>query len=477
MNPIHLSSYPVAYQHTSNVIVFLNSLFLVILILLATWEKYRRFNSYSLVAGDEGNAQPRSHEQTGLMDPQGAERLDKNWSEVLNRNVENFVPFFLNTVFIYMIAFIGLDPTNKNFMLTIYSFLAFQYVYLAARVAHAIGYFVPAVKLLRSTGFGLTALINVLLSFMAIVVTFTGDWLPAMQLNGDLLATTCKIVSIVLFVITAKVHIVLFVTYKVKYYDENLLFAARCVLVAIISQFCYYCYFHLDFSDLILNSFIYFLTFRLEKIARNDVEAFVPLCGFLFLFIVVVYSEIASASPLFPQYNFNPFLVGAFTLLIAFTLFRVAHSIVYYRGIQPFRSIFYVLGLLALNIFGLLCYAIYVDYYSSLQSVDYMTRLTLAIASLYMLDIWRTAVVACLTAHNRMMVEKRALNIGACLALTQFTSSFSSSFRDFSSCCLSSSLLFLPHCQRTVHTSRTLKMEPSLKSSMMGWMSVSAITP
>jgi hypothetical protein len=232
MNPVSL---PIGYHHASNVIIFLNGLLIVVLIALSNWDKYRHFNAYSLVAGDEGNAHGRG-EESGLMDHRSQAVSDlpqeKNWSEVLNRNVENFVPFFLTTLFIRQISFAVLSPTNTQFQLTIYAFLAFQYAYLAARLCHMIGYFNASVKFLRWGGFGVTAVVNALLGVMAIIVTFTGAWTEEQQVNGPFLSIACKAASVIVFVLVIKIHTVLFVTYKVKYYDENLLFAARYVFLS-----------------------------------------------------------------------------------------------------------------------------------------------------------------------------------------------------------------------------------------------------
>jgi uncharacterized membrane protein YecN with MAPEG domain len=158
-------------MHAENVVNLLNGLLIIAFILLATLEKYFTLPSYVRIGSED--------ERSGLVDK---EAPTKNWSEVLNRNIENFVPYCFSLFFLNSLCFPNIQK-REDFHNIIYAILGLQYVFFISRISHAIGYMKDH-SILRSSGFGVTAAVNVAMSFLGVALSFVEKFPTDEIVNG-----------------------------------------------------------------------------------------------------------------------------------------------------------------------------------------------------------------------------------------------------------------------------------------------------
>jgi len=365
---------PIEYQHCSNVINWLIGLLLVFLLIMAILEHFS-------IEIWESTSESSNLLGSEVKRPVGIRQ--KKWNELLQRNVENLIPFFLTKVFLERICFSNSTLTlHDNFHAIIYSVVGLQFLFIFARLIHAFGHVIEF-RFLRTAGFFISALVNIALSIFTVVLSFVGGWPSFLVQSGDTFNLAVRIIAILIAIITIKIYFVLFLLHKVKYYDENTL-----------------------------------LEIRLENMARNDVEAFVPLCGMFPIWIAVFYFEILSASGIFPQYNFESVFILCFSILIIFVICRLLHTIFYYLAMQPYRTISYYVALICITIFGLAAYGVYINYYRMMKHSPHIPPdlrkiyyVPLAFFTLTIIELIRSFVVSILTIVYRISLEKRFLNI------------------------------------------------------------------
>jgi len=385
---LDLQYFPVTFLHIYTVINFGIALWLAILIIMAAVE------DFLLETMGNGN------EHAGLLSDEnhlhsGEVRQEKRkWNELLNRNVEFIVPYFITVFFIENVYFKSIEIIHEqnNFYALIYATLAFQIVFLVGRFCHAIGYLVEIYPL-RAFGMAISAIANIGLACLAVSMAFIGYW-PESETDpsknwtkfAPSLNLALRALSILILVIVIKIHVLHFVGYYEKYFQRNLP-----------------------------------LALRLEHMARNDAESFVPMCGLLAIwkniFWMIRDISVTNNQDILPYYNFNGFVIACWVILILFVAFRVAYSVFYFRALQPFRTVFYAFGLVALLLWGFLAFGVLVDYtrrfdYENTKSENYnfKFKLMLTFAVLTMLEVLRSVFVSYSTVYFRHRKERQPLN-------------------------------------------------------------------
>lgn len=342
----------IAYEHTTNVFNLLFGGLTSVLIMMTIIEHYLETNN--------------NEEVSGLLDSEPKSEVGeiqvwdvRDWKGLLNRNIENFVPFFLSIIPFEL--YIGSTLLFRhNFNAILISILILKYLYLFSRVIHFIGYKI-GVKSVRTTGFALSGITNITLSIMVAVVSFLGKGKSQTVMVG------VRILTVTIVVVVIKIYSVLTSAHKTKYFDEDTL-----------------------------------LSIRLEHMSRNDAENFVPLCGFLPIWILAyIYLE----SDLISQSEAK--VVTCWSLLILYTVLRICYSISYYNRWQPSRSIIYFVGILVLIAYGLSGYGILIRFMRTVT--DSTVTFPLACVSLVVVDILRTTAVAFLTGYYRFRREKSTI--------------------------------------------------------------------
>jgi len=122
------------------------------------------------------------------------------------------------------------------------------------------------------------------------------------------------------------------------------------------------------------------------NITRNDVETFVPLCGVLPVLSVALLVALDSPDPV-------GFQGASLFFLCLYAVARILFTVFYAIGLQPFRSISFVVGLLSLVLMGWMG--------TGLISRFVGTEMLTGVNVMVMLDLMRTWIVGTSTAFNR----------------------------------------------------------------------------
>jgi len=135
---------------------------------------------------------------------------------------------------------------------------------------------------------------------------------------------------------------------------------------------------------------------RLGRITRNEVESLLPFCVVLSVWIFVVLYQSATA------WNISTSMVGMWSTLLVYTSARIAYCACYYFEIQPYRTVAYAFGHIALGIMLFWTFGLLVQYYNTIPIVVYELKAVVAISALALIEVMRSIIVGILTGYFRL---------------------------------------------------------------------------